>query len=74
MTLEEILAELERRRLVGAGMNAMPGAVNPQAFPGIMGIPPAPAMPSLQDRINGMRMRNSQPGGITQPAILGVRG
>ena len=34
---------------------------------------PAPT-PPLEDIVNGARVRNAQPGGLTQPAILGVRG
>ena len=80
MNLEEILAELERRRLVGAGLNQMPGAVSPRAFPGIMGLEAAEAGhvqqigPSLQQIINGAMVKNPNVRPPTPSSIIGRRG
>ena len=71
MNLGQILAELERRRLSG-GLNKMPGAVNPRAFPAIMGIPPEP---TLMDIINGAKVNNPNVRPPTPgPVLGGVRG
>ncbi len=80
MNLGEILAELERRRLAGAIGRPMPGAVNPRAFPGIMGLEsaeaghPAQLGPSLQQIINGAMVKNPNVRSPTPLGIIGRRG
>ena len=73
MNLEEILAELERRRLMAGGQNPMPGAVNPRAFPGIMGLDSAPA-PTLQEIVSGRMVPNPNVRPPTPLPIIGRRG
>lgn len=75
MNLEEILAELERRRLMAGGQNPMPGAVNPRAFPGIMQVHEGPLPgPTLQDIVNGAMVKNPNVRPPTPLPIIGRRG
>lgn len=69
-SLEEILTELERRRLMAGGQNPMPGAVNPEAFPAILGVQ---RPMSLRDVINAARVPNPNVR-TPMPPVGGVRG
>lgn len=70
-SLEEILTELERRRLMAGGQNPMPGAVNPEAFPAIIG---TQQPMSLRDIINAARVPNPNQRVQQPPIVGGVRG
>lgn len=70
-SLEEILAEMERRRLMAGGQNPMPGAVNPDEFPAILG---TQRPMSLRDIINATRVQNPNQRVQQPPIVGGVRG